>query len=182
MAQEEIRIDARMATLESEMEGLRGQFTGLASQVNTKFAEQSALIQRLVDDKRTPWGTLGTWAALLVTIGTLGVGLLGYTLNTQMLGLKEEMRQNDNLSLTRHEAQGELIRINSDRTSETRVVQSAMQSELQRVETQMAAGSNYRNLQVSHQHLLIDQLWQKQFGQVLRDPGVYPLQGADAPR
>jgi hypothetical protein len=66
-------LDGRVGQLErtvghvsSEMAGLSAEVRGIASQL-TQIAEQTS-------DKGTPWGVLGTWSAVFLTL----IGAIGY--------------------------------------------------------------------------------------------------------
>lgn len=166
-----------VSVLQTEITSLKGQISATAtkaelSALSTQVGDIYRLVQQINNDRRTPWGNIFAGISVGVTIIALIGGLVGYGLNNKI----DYTAQSANLNTDRiNQARAELGTLNSVvLSSEARVAEK-----MGEIETQFRAGGQIQNLK-DHQHdVLIDQLWQKQFGQPLKSDTPWPVLGKE---
>lgn len=165
-------VDERLARLESNMHSLSENLAALAAQVS-----------RIVDGQRTPWNTLASWSGVLLVIIGIGGSLVHNTLADRISLAREEARSTERLSDARHEGQQALLQNAIDRQAALRGEFDAMAStnaaKLQRVETQLAALSNFSNLGQSELRGWVSEHHARLTGRELPPRQVWPTVGRD---
>lgn len=148
----------RLARLEVEVEGMRAQFSSQLSGLGVKI---DALANSQSEARKPRWDTWAAWLAVAITI----VGGGAWAIDRRFVTTEERADRNYDLAAAAMR-----------QTSEH---EARMSERLGEIETQFRSGGQTYN-QTDYRHdLLIDQLWQKTFGQSLSEDAPWPVLGRE---
>jgi hypothetical protein len=152
---EQITNDSeRLARLEVEVEGMRAQFGGRFNSLESKI---DLMATNLADGRKPRWDTWAAWMVVALTVVGGGTWIVNERFSTA------DGRADRNYELA---------------STSIREI-AAIQEKLGEVETQFRTGGQIYNQMAYRQDVLIDQLWQREFGQALKEDTPWPVLGKE---
>lgn len=148
----------RLVRLETEVDGMRQQFGGRFSTIESKL---DLLTTSINESRRPRWDTWAAWLVLLVMVSGGGYVLV----SDRFEAVEGRTERNYQLASQANHDLGSF--------------RSATSEVLGEIETQFRAGGQINNLVEHRQDQLIDQLWKREFGYGLREDTPWPVLGKE---